>query len=74
MNPELGERGQTGSFPNSETPPMVTSKTNLVKQISENFPSVPNSLSPIPEGVDWNQPGEDEGYRQVCRAILDQQR
>src|SRR5258708_14095845 len=39
-----GERGQTGSFPNSEKRLMVTSKTNVGKQISENLPSVPNSL------------------------------
>ncbi len=41
VSPVSGGTGQTGSFLFSEKPPIVTSKTKLVKQISENFPSVP---------------------------------
>ncbi len=46
---ETGNWGQTGSSPYSKKSSIVTIKTNLVKQISENLPSVPNSPLAVTE-------------------------
>ena len=57
-----GGAGQTGNFPFSEKSPIVTSKTNLVKQISEKLPSVP---IPVP-----NSPGARSALQSQLTGLI----